>query len=155
MGRGNCIVCTDIRDIPSDAVPLVSYGGRKVGKGGSWEYENLHRLCKAGELRHWKFTRGRTGQLFVMPDQATQALDALKDRKSRTDGPACSLTDSLASAATHRHVEAAVVALCEINNGITLMQATLERLTAAVESIATQPKLEPAGSWRDMNGESL
>jgi hypothetical protein len=35
------------------------------------------------------------------------------------------------------------------------MHATLERLTAAVESIATQPKAETAGSWRDMNGESL
>jgi len=52
-------------------------------------------------------------------------------------------------------IHAAVIALCEINNGITLMQATLERLTAAVESIATQPKAEPAGTWRDMNGESL
>lgn len=36
-------------------------------------------------------------------------------------------------------MEAAVIALCEINNGITLMHATLERLTAAVENIATQP----------------
>ena len=35
------------------------------------------------------------------------------------------------------------------------MQCTLERLTAAVESIATQPKDEPVGTWRNMNGESL
>jgi uncharacterized membrane protein len=48
--------------------------------------------------------------------------------------------------------EAAVVALCEIINGISLMHATLERLTAAVESIATQPKREPLEEFANDNG---
>ena len=44
------------------------------------------------------------------------------------------------SAASYSQVEAAVIALCEMNNGITLMQCTLERLAVAVEAIANQPK---------------
>lgn len=74
-----------------------------------------------------------------------------KRTATETSKPATSGIDS-------SHVESAVIALCEINNGITLMQATLERLTAAVESIATQPKarFEDAteASWNGINGDT-
>ena len=83
MARSKCIVCDDIRDIPAEAVPLVSFGGRKPGKGGSWEYEMLHRLCKADEIRYWKFTRGKTGQLFVLPEEARRALDEAREKQAR------------------------------------------------------------------------
>lgn len=139
MGRGKCIVCADIRDIPTDAVPLVSFGGRKGGKGGSWEYENLHRLCKADELRHWKFTRGRTGQLFVMPDEARQALDDLRDRKSRTDVPVNSGTDRVLLKA---EIESACGSLFGIASTLVEIRCVLERLADAVEQVATQPKHE-------------
>jgi hypothetical protein len=36
--------------------------------------------------------------------------------------------------------DAAITALVRIDNGISLMQATLDRLATAVESIATQPR---------------
>lgn len=137
MGRSKCIVCADIRDIPADAVPLVSFGGRRVGKGGSWEYENLHRLCKADELRYWKFTRGRTGQLFVMPDEARQALDDLRDRKSRTDVPINRGSDHVSSKA---QIESACESLADIASTLVEIRCVIERLTDAVEQVATQPK---------------
>jgi len=88
------------------------------------------------------FRLGDGGPWFVHEDhiEATR-----RRRQSRREGAASprrndkSLKFGVNGVAAHQH-EAAVVALCEINNGITLMQATLERLTTAVESIATQPK---------------
>lgn len=153
MASQQRIVTQDIREIPAHCVPLASFGGRRNKRGGSWEYETLHTLCKRREIKHWKFERGRTGQLFVEPDVAREMLDSLRQHKIDAILPAKQRT-----APSSSQIEAAVVALCEINNGITLMQATLERLAQAVESIATQPgktQHEPAGSWRDMNGESL
>jgi hypothetical protein len=90
-------------------------------------------------------TDDRTGPVWVDADAARKVLanDKPSTRPAAVD-----------SHASDRRLEGAVVALCEINNGISFMQATLERLTAAVESIATQPKADPAGTWRDMNGEA-
>ena len=78
-------------------------------------------------------TEDRTGPVWVDAEAAEKVLSA--DKQASTQRR----SDSAPSAGQH---EAAVIALCEINNGITLMQVTLERLTAAVESIATQPKYE-------------
>ena len=94
-------------------------------------------------------TDDRTGPVWVDAQAAAHVLRGSATLQARKPAKAVD------SAWADRRIESAVIALCEINNGITLMQATLERLTAAVESIATQPKAEPAGSWRDMNGESL
>jgi len=75
-------------------------------------------------------TDDRTGPVWVDAEAARRVLSGEPDaaRKPASVGLSAS------------QLEAAVIALCEINNGITLMQATLERLTSAVESIATQPK---------------
>lgn len=135
MGSEKRIVTQDVREIPPHCVPLSSFGGRRNKRGGSWEYETLHSLCKRREIKHWKFERGRTGQLFVEPDTARTMLDAMRHQRGEvTQATTPRVQVGIAQ------VEAAVVAMCEINNGITLMQATLERLTLAVESIATQPK---------------
>lgn len=135
MGSEKRIVTQDIREIPAHCVPLSSFGGRRNRRGGSWEYETLHTLCKRRDIKHWKFERGRTGQLFVEPETARTMLDAMRHQRIDAMQPV-----SERPAGSTSQMEAAVVALCEINNGITLMHATLERLTAAVESIATQPR---------------
>ena len=90
-------------------------------------------------------TEDRTGPVWVDAEAAREVLAGDKTRAKKVS------TDQMSAGQN----EAAVVALCEINNGISLIHATLERLTAAVESIATQPKAELSGTWRDMNGESL
>jgi hypothetical protein len=53
--------------------------------------------------------------------------------------------------------EPALTALCEINNGIVLLNATLRDVVAAVHLVAEQlqKQNEPAGSWRDSNGEAM
>jgi hypothetical protein len=135
MSRAKCIVCADIRDIPSDAVPLVSYGGRRPGRGGSWEYEMLHRLCKAGELRHWKFTRGRTGQLFVMPDEAREALDAVRDKQSSVSTPRPSRQSS------DDAIAALTAVLSAVATNQTTMLVAVERIAFALEQIANQQPL--------------
>ena len=144
------IVTQDIREIPTHCVPLSSFGGRRNKRGGTWEYETLHTLCKRREIKHWKFERGRTGQLFVEPDVARQMLDSLRQHKSDAIIP-----PRERQAASNSQIEAAVIALSEINNGITLMQATLERLAEAVESMATQPKTPQQELLHTINGNGF
>ena len=110
----------------------------------------LHRLCKSGELRHWKFTRGRTGQLFVMPDEARSALDSVRQHAAAR--PAAAISTPVVS---YSQIEGAVLALSEINNGISLIHATLERLASAVESIATQPKTPQQELLHTFNGNGF
>ena len=78
-------------------------------------------------------TDDRTGPVWVDAEAAARVL-------APPDAAGKSKPATAADAIDKRHAEAAVIALCEINNGITLMQATLERLALAVESIATQPR---------------
>ena len=89
-------------------------------------------------------TEDRTGPVWVDAEAAREVLAGDKARTKKVSAYQMSAG----------HNEAAIVALCEINNGISLIHATLERLTAAVESIATQPKADAVANWRDMNGES-
>jgi hypothetical protein len=102
-------------------------------------------------------TEDRTGPVWVDANAAALVLHGTNARH------ACKPGAKIGSAAADNCSEAAVIALCEINNGITLMQATLERLAAAVEKVAQHPlaRLEDVaivedateGAWRDMNGE--
>lgn len=78
-------------------------------------------------------TDDRTGPVWVCPEAAARVLAPVEPAGRPKPAYAAHGLDK-------GQAEAAVIALCEINNGITLMQATLERLTLAVESIATQPK---------------
>ncbi len=76
-------------------------------------------------------TEDRTGPVWVDAEAAREVLAGDKQKPKKAP------TDHLMPAGQN---EAAVIALCEINNGISLLCETLERLTAAVESIATQPR---------------
>lgn len=116
----------------------------------------LHRaLSKAhsdGKVRAVKLVRHegdiKTGPVWVHAGDAEQFRKAHEATPPASPEPA-DIPTTAAVVADREHderrvvspaqLEAAVAALCEINNGITLMQATLERLTAAVENIATQP----------------
>ena len=80
-------------------------------------------------------TEDRKGPVWVDAEAAKRVLESTSSA-TRSDG---NLQFRVNGIAAHQY-EAAVVAICEINNGITLMQATLERLASAVESMATQPK---------------
>jgi hypothetical protein len=120
---------------------------------GGWKNKRHHNaLCKAcanGSIRRIRYCRSAedsVGQMYVFEEDANQVIrmsDARHEespRKVSRRDPSGTTTCDHGLAATPGQVEAAVLAMCEINNGITLMQETLERLTAAVESIATPPK---------------
>ena len=138
-----------MKDIPKGWVRVSRYDDRddKNRGGASGDYARIlaaiHRVPPAVRAyrdgRFWCACEADIEKLLSASGQSVRAV---------TPGKPAALMSS-------GQIESAIVALCEINNGITLMHATLERLTAAIESIATQPKAEPAGSWRDMNGESL
>ena len=87
-------------------------------------------------------TEDRTGPVWVDAEAAREVLAGDKTRTKKVSAYQMSAGQN----------EAAVIALCEINNGISLIHATLERLTAAVESIATQPKREPLEEFANDNG---
>jgi hypothetical protein len=143
MAKNKCIVCEDARNIPPDAVPLASFGGRTNGRAGSWEYETLHRMCKAGEIRSWKFSRGKTGQIFVLPGDAEVCL--AESRAGNVPGHRPPVTrgssdqSETLAIATARHLVSAVT---ETNR-------LLERIAAAAELLATTPKpcVEPENEY--------
>ena len=130
--------------IPNQYVAIGSFHKRDPGL-----HRQLNRLCERHEVD--AFRLGDAGPWFVLDQHVEETQQRRAVRRERCD-ESRAVCEKHAAVSTSQ-IEAAVIALCEINNGITLMQATLERLTAAVENIATQPKAEPVGTWRDMNGE--
>jgi hypothetical protein len=80
----------------------------------------------------------RGGPVWVSPDDARLVLQSEKPEPSKkfsADPPTAALMSS-------RQAESVIVALCEISNGVALMLDVLERLTTAVEGMATQPRTE-------------
>jgi len=144
------IVTQDIREIPAHCVPLSSFGGRRNKRGGSWEYETLHTLCKRREIKHWKFERGRTGQLFVEPDTARELLESL--RKHKIDAI---LPPKDRPALTRVQMESACESLADIATSLAGVAPLLERLATAVESIATQRKTPQHDLVHAMNGNGF
>jgi hypothetical protein len=80
----------------------------------------------------------KSGPVWVSPDDARLILQSDKlepAKKFAADAAAAALMSS-------RQAESVIVALCEISNVIALSLTVLERLTTAVESMATQPRTE-------------
>jgi hypothetical protein len=141
------IVTQDIREIPAHCVPLSSFGGRRNKRGGSWEYETLHTLCKRREIKHWKFERGRTGQLFVEPDVAREMLDSLRQHKINAISPpkACKPQADL-------QYESVCESMADIATSLASVERLLERLAVAAESMATQPRTAQQELLHTING---
>jgi len=91
--------------------------------------EGLVHGLQDGKSKRWIVNKAQADAFLAERAECTRAASKAKTRTN----------------ASGEQVEAAVIALCEINNGITLMQQTLERLAQAVEAMATQPR-EPAGT---------
>ena len=93
---------------------------------------DAHTVGLIEAVKLMRSTDDRTGPVWVDAEAAKRVL--------ATDKPAASKKGTGDPAWANARFEAAVIALCEINNGITLMLPVLERIATAVESIATQPK---------------
>jgi hypothetical protein len=83
----------------------------------------------------------RGGPVWVSPDDARLVLQSEKPEPSKAlAGDAASFD--------------AALSMAEMRLTLGRIELILERLAVAAESLATQPN-EPAGSWRDMNGEVM
>lgn len=134
-------------DIPSGFVRISQYDTRGPGQhrqspGGI--YAKLLRGCEAQKIRAYK----DKGTWIANEADVQSWLARLEQRETprrKAKRTAESLDASVAAAACE--------SLASVGTTLDEIYRVLERLTAAVESIATQPKPEPAGTWRDMNGE--
>lgn len=142
-----CVVC-EREHIPADYIPL----------GDLHETEQtLHRYlvkqCEAGKVR--RFRLGRL--LFVHKDHVDAARRRYAEKQPTTanaGGQASDFGDVL-SMVENVLLPGVFDCLNAIAGSLERTEKLAERLTTAIENIATQPKAEPAGTWRDMNGESL
>ena len=89
-------------------------------------------------------TDDRTGPVWVDAQAAAHVLRGSATLQARKP----------AKAVDYAWGESACLSLADIGGTMVEIRCVLKRLAAAVESIATQPKAEPVGTWRDMNGES-
>ena len=145
----------DVRDIPAHYVALASYEPHGHGKkGGQW-YQRLYKAWAAKQLGGIRvILGGKRAQIFVDPAE----VESLIERWSQLEQQAPVTHSQQPRLVGDRQIESAILALCEINNGITLMQATLERLTQAVESIVTQPAAkacEPADEFQQFSSNGF
>jgi hypothetical protein len=119
--------------------------------------ERLRAAMRDGQLgdayRRVRFSGDDQGPIYVSESAAVSYLRRYESENEPR--PAAKQSRNATPAFSAPQIEAAVIAMCEINNGITLMQATLERLTTAVESIATQPKTPQHELLHTFNGNGF
>jgi|LakMenEpi03Aug12_release.lakeMendotaPanAssembly.Ray.scaffolds.fasta_scaffold494549_1 hypothetical protein len=125
-------VCIDSEDkVPAGYIPLTDFDSQSAA------HKRLSDAHREGQIRAVKLVRTmrdfRNGRVWVHEGDARELLNGGSPKP-----PSKERIKPAGGSATQ--FEAAVIALCEINNGITLIHATLERLATAVESIATQPR---------------
>jgi hypothetical protein len=140
-----------VKDIPEGWVAISKYDTRPPGTDSVGPSGDYARLLKALRLKPCPIRHYRDGRGWVANQSDIEKFLAAR----RPAGTPCKTTDVSSQAPTQcsdGQFETAVIALCEINNGITLIHATLERLATAVESIATQPRRDPLEQFANDNG---
>lgn len=133
--------------IPAGFVPLAQWDYRSRGKadGHSPEYKELRVAVDAGKVPAIRV--GGSNRWYVREADAVAFLNAKNAEPQQPAKPAANASQ----------IEAAVLALCEINNGIAVLGDTLRNLVAAVDVMREQQarQQEPVGAWRDMNGDVM
>lgn len=136
--------------IPDGFAPLAEWDFRERQKqdGHSPEWKALSDAAKAGQVPAFKLSNGRW---YVHKQKAAEFLAKCFLTPAEPSVKAAANTCGI----DKRHAESVCESLSSIDTTLDEIYRVLERLTNAVEGIATQPKAEAAGTWRDMNGESL
>jgi hypothetical protein len=130
-------VIYDTDHLPPGFVPL----GRFCGDSGATrEYGYLDRAFQRGEFKHGRFKC--RGKLYAHQDDIERCLSEIGERS------ACDSQKPMVA-----EMDAAL-SMAEMRLTLGRIELILERLAVAAETLATQPH-EPAGSWRDMNGEVM
>lgn len=131
---------------------------RDFGVDGA-DYKAVARAQKNGLVRAMKLVRHegelKNGVVWVHKGDADEYLRSLSsadcEEQLTEEQPAAAKAVIIAAAAQDQVCRS----LSSIDATLDEIHRVLKSLTNAVESIATQPKDEAAGTWRDMNGEAL
>ena len=138
--------------MPAGFVPLADFDYRSRGRGDghSPEYKQLREAFRQRKIPGLQ-TGGNRGRVYVHDESAKQYLaETVLAEAAKFSEP-----EPVSVAATADNAIAALTAvLSALATSQMSLVAEVERIATAVEAMATQPK-EPAGSWRDMNGEVL
>jgi hypothetical protein len=141
----------DEREVPDGYMALVEFDSQSL------DHKRLSGAHAKGLIRAVKMMRSprdhRSGKVWVHHQDA-KAFLAAYDTQRAGHKPEPTAEAAVAAGIDKRHAEIACESLASMKSTMDEIYLVLERLTAAVESIATQPKAEPVGTWRDMNGES-
>jgi hypothetical protein len=131
--------------LPEGWVPLSLFDSKDRGRldGHSPDYKILAAAVKDGELRGLQDPKSR--RYYVPQDEANRLLITRATQAA---------AKPLSQPAADRQYESVCESLADIAQSLAAVERLLGRLADAAEQIATQPK-EPAGSWRDMNGEVM
>jgi hypothetical protein len=121
----------DIAHLPQGYVPLTSLC---TSTGATPLYGYIDRAFHRGELRHGRFKCAH--KLFIHEEDLKRCREDFENKPEKqppqhnTRGTKCSISQ----------IQAACESLASIDTTLDEIYLVLERLTAAVESIATQPK---------------
>jgi hypothetical protein len=102
--------------------------------------------------RRMRFLGDDNGPIYVCESDAIKWLITCQHMDAEQPKP----QTKRAGEPTDLQFESSCESLADIATSLAGVERLLDRLATAVESIATAPKQhEPAGSWRDMNGELM
>ena len=142
--RNESVIC-DKADLPAGYVPL---GTLATDSGSTPLYGYVQRAYERGEWTRSLF-RCR-GKRFIHRDDLERLTAEFNSRQA-----AESVEPREEEGGTQEY-QSACHSLTSIDKTLNEICRVMERLTTAVESIATQPKESDAeGSWRGVNGECV
>lgn len=137
----------EAREIPTDWVRLTSFGYDKAAKKPSDDYKTIYSCIQQGLISPddcIKFRLTPTddrGPIYVKPSAAADALAKYSAAFSaRRDGVKPAKPEPEVVGIDKRHAESVCESLGSIDTTLDEIYRVLERLTAAVENMATQPK---------------
>ena len=141
-----------MKDIPQGWVRVADYDERENknlgGPGGTYAKILAAVNQKQSPIRAYK-----DGKFWIAMKCDVDAFVLSLDERTE----AATSAPDVSAASKDLQYESVCESLADIATSLAGVERLFERLTAAIESIATQPKAEhePAGAWRDMNGEVM
>jgi hypothetical protein len=138
-----------MKAIPEGWVAISQYDTRPPGADEVGPSGDYARILKALKLKPCPIQHYRDGRGWVA--RQSDIEDYLASRKaSSSPSPKSSSCKPASDAASFD----AALSMAEMRLTLGRIELILERLAVAAETLATQSH-EPAGSWRDMNGEVM
>ena len=133
-------VTSNRKDIPAHYIAISSFGCHKgnTDQKASAEYKVLYRAwCdeQIGGIKFMANPHDKRGQIYVDPAEAQRLIDGAARQRLPKKSIECDAKSGSAS-----QIEAAAASLASIDTTLDEIYRVLERLTTAVEGIATQPK---------------